>query len=316
MALAYPQWVGYRVAADEYLLASGTRAKLPRDSALGHHEFLAVGDVGRTGNQAVIRLAAGIDRQAVLELLPEMHELTEQADFHEGKVSARRVETLGAIELASTPIRADAALARQAVRDALEREGLRIFGSQPDFQQLRARLALAHRELGEPFAAMDEESLIAAGGQWLDAELSALAGGKRAERIDLAAALRRMIPWQHAHDFDSLIPERLQVPSGSRARIRYPDPSEEQGRVVVAVKLQECFGLAQSPRLLEGRVPVQFHLLSPAGRPLAVTDDLHSFWNGPYAQVRSEMRGRYPKHPWPENPWEHVATAKTKKRLG
>ncbi|MCW4467158.1 ATP-dependent helicase HrpB [Glutamicibacter sp. MNS18] len=316
MALAYPQWVGYRVAPDEYLLASGTRATLPRDSTLGHHEFLAIGDVGRTGHRAVIRLAAGIDRQVVLELLPELHELSERADFREGKVSARRVETLGAIELASTPIRADAALSRQAVHDALEREGLRIFGSQPGFGQLRARLALAHRELGAPFTAMDEACLIASSGQWLDAELRALAEGKRAEKIDLAAALRRLIPWQHAHDFDTLVPERLQVPSGSRIRIRYPEVCEESGRVVVAVKLQECFGLAESPRLLGGRVPVQFHLLSPAGRPLAVTDDLNSFWNGPYTQVRSEMRGRYPKHPWPENPWEHVATAKTTKRLG
>lgn len=316
IALAFPHWVGYRVAADEYLLVSGTRVKLPGNSTLGEHDFLAIGQVSRTGNQAMIRLAAGISKELVLELLPQLHLEREQADYREGKISARKIESLGSIELLSTPIRADAALAEQAVQTALEREGLKIFGVQPDFELLRARLALAHRELGEPFVAMDETSLIERSDQWLNSELRALSEGRRAERIDLCAALRRLIPWQHAHDIEQLVPERLQVPSGSQIRIQYPQISVEQGRVVVAVKLQECFGLAQSPTLFEGKVPIQFHLLSPAGRPLAVTDDLRSFWNGPYSQVRSEMRGRYPKHPWPENPWEHVATAKTTKRLG
>ena len=103
------------------------------------------------------------------------------------------------------------------------------------------------------------------------------------------------------------------MPSGSRIRLTYP-PHDAGGPVVVAVKLQECFGLATSPRLVDGRVEVVFHLLSPAGRPLAITGDLASFWSGPYAQVRSEMRGRYPKHPWPEDPWTAPATARTKRR--
>ena len=101
------------------------------------------------------------------------------------------------------------------------------------------------------------------------------------------------------------------MPSGSTARIDYPEPGAEQGRPVVAVKLQELFGLADTPRLAGGRVPVLFHLLSPARRPLAVTDDLRSFWDGPYREVRKEMRGRYPKHPWPEDPWTAQATART-----
>lgn len=316
IALAYPHWVGYRVAVGEYLLASGTRAKLPPKSHLGEAEFLAIAEVGRSGAQAVIRLAAEIGRAEVLDLVPQLHQVTKQAEYREGKLAARRIESLGAIELLSTPVKAEANLAQQAVRAALHREGLQLFGHQPEFSVLRARLALAHREWGEPFSPMDEASLIGCSEQWLEAELAALVIGQRGEKIDLAAALRRLIPWQHAHDFDQLVPERLEVPSGSRIRLQFPDPQEVEGPVVVAVKLQECFGLAQSPRLLEGRVAVQFHLLSPAGRTLAVTEDLASFWNGPYAQVRSEMRGRYPKHPWPENPWEHVATAKTKKRLG
>lgn len=109
---------------------------------------------------------------------------------------------------------------------------------------------------------------------------------------------------------DELVPERLEVPSGRDARIEYQDGQPP----VVAIKLQECFGLADTPALVDGREPVVFHLLSPAGRPLAVTADLASFWSGPYAQVRTEMRGRYPKHPWPEDPWTAPATARTKNR--
>ena len=136
----------------------------------------------------------------------------------------------------------------------------------------------------------------------------------RPRRVNLAEPLRRLLPWPDAARFDELAPERLQVPSGSRVRIDYPAP-DDAGRPVVAVKLQECFGWAETPRLVDGRVPVLFHLLSPAGRPLAVTDDLASFWSGPYAQVRAEMRGRYPKHPWPEDPWTAPATARTKNRM-
>jgi ATP-dependent helicase HrpB len=137
--------------------------------------------------------------------------------------------------------------------------------------------------------------------------------GSTIASIDTATALRALLPWPEASRLDVLAPERLDVPSGSSARIDYP--AEKDGRPVVAVKLQEVFGLADTPRLVDGRVPVQFHLLSPARRPLAVTEDLSSFWNGAYQDVRKEMRGRYPKHPWPEDPWTAPATARTTKRM-
>jgi ATP-dependent helicase HrpB len=131
-------------------------------------------------------------------------------------------------------------------------------------------------------------------------------------RIDVAASLRNLLPWPEASRLEGLVPERLTVPSGSHVRVSYPDPDgADGGRPVVAVKLQEVFGLAETPRLVDGRVPVLFHLLSPARRPLAVTDDLASFWDGPYQDVRKQMRGRYPKHPWPEDPWTAPATART-----
>ena len=129
-------------------------------------------------------------------------------------------------------------------------------------------------------------------------------------RIDLAAALKARLGWSRLKELERLAPEKLGVPSGSRIRLDYSATSFP----VLAVKLQEMFGLADTPRLADGRVPVLIHLLSPAGRPLAVTRDLKSFWDTVYPEVQKEMKGRYPRHPWPDDPWSAEATQKTKRR--
>ncbi|UPO78153.1 ATP-dependent helicase HrpB [Arthrobacter sp. Helios] len=321
IALAFPARVARRVAGspgEQYLLASGTRAGLPPDSPLRGSEWLAVADVTRAegraaaGTGAVIRAAAPLE--AGTAEAAAAHLLTESvlAEFAGGRVNARRERRLGAIELVSTPVRATAAQGRAAVAAALDAKGLALIGWSPAAETLRRRLALLHRELGSPWPDASEPALLERLDEWLGPELDALASGERAAGIDLAEPLRRLLPWPEAARLDELAPERLQVPSGSRVRVAYPEPDDDGGRPVVAVKLQECFGWAGSPTLAGGRVRVLFHLLSPAGRPLAVTDDLASFWAGPYHQVRAEMRGRYPKHPWPEDPWSAAATARTK----
>ncbi|GAB0025021.1 hypothetical protein VN1338_40470 [Helicobacter pylori] len=173
---------------------------------------------------------------------------------------------------------------------------------------------MLHHHLGDPWPDVADEALAARLDEWLGPELQRVATGTPFARLDLTDPLRRLLPWPEATRLDELAPERLPVPSGSTAAITWPPHDEPSAAPVLAVKLQECFGLAETPRLVDGRVPVLFHLLSPARRPLAVTDDLASFWSGPYAQVRAEMRGRYPKHPWPEDPWTAPATARTKRR--
>ncbi|MGB3375993.1 MAG: ATP-dependent helicase C-terminal domain-containing protein, partial [Microbacterium sp.] len=244
------------------------------------------------------------------------HLLTDriEAEFVGGRVTARRERRLGAIVLASVPMRASAEEGRDSVRRAVRAQGLDVFTWSDAAVDLRRRLALLHRELGAPWPDVSDAALLADPDSWLAPELDALASGTPAGRVSLASALRRLLPWPAAARFDELVPERLEVPSGSRIRIAYPPQDEPTARPVVAVKLQECFSWAETPRLVDGRVPVLFHLLSPAGRPLAVTDDLASFWSGPYAQVRAEMRGRYPKHPWPEDPWAAAPTRHTKNR--
>lgn len=324
VALAFPDRVARRVAGasdEQYLLASGTRAGLPADSPLRGHEWLAVADVSRAagraaaGTGAVIRAAAPLDDGTAEDAASHLLEEEIIARFDGGKVSARRVRRLGAIELASTPVRPAAAQGRGAVARALAEQGLGAVGWSPAAEGLRRRLALLHRELGAPWPDVSDRALLARLDDWLGPELEALASGARASDVNLLEPLRRLLPWPEASGLDALAPERILVPSGTQERISYPDVEDDAGRPVLAVKLQKCFGWAESPRIADGRVRLQFHLLSPAGRPLAVTDDLASFWSGPYSQVRAEMRGRYPRHPWPEDPWTAPATARTKARM-
>ncbi|MGP0221349.1 ATP-dependent helicase HrpB [Paenarthrobacter sp. NCHU4564] len=330
VALAFPDRIARRVpgtGSPSYLLTSGTRAGLSAASPLAGQEWLAVSEVARAqgrdaaGTGAVIRAAAPLSLDLAIAAAPEL--LVEQttAAFAGGKVTARQERRLGAIVLSSTPVRASAESAREAVARSLSSAGLSLIGWSEAAETLRRRLALLHRTVGEPWPDVSEDALLVRVDEWLGPELEALAAGKPARGIDLADPLRRLLPWPEASRLDSLAPERLEVPSGSRIRIDYPPVSgtgagnHDAGRPVVAVKLQECFGWDRTPRLADGRVPVLFHLLSPAGRPLAITDDLASFWSGPYAQVRAEMRGRYPKHPWPEDPWTAPATARTRNRM-
>lgn len=290
VATAFPEFVARRVGEKEYLLASGTRARLLGE----HHEWLAVAEVSlaQSGN-AIIREAVPIAEKDALNIVGVTEET--RAFLDGSRVRGVRVRTAGAIVLSETPVKVSGDEAVEALRNS--GQGLSLFHFSDKAQNLRERMRHVHRAYGDPWPDVDNASL-----EWLEPELHELAAGKRP---DMYPALQRLLPWPEASRLDELAPERLPVPSGRDARI---DWSGE--RPVVSIKLQECFGLAESPEYCGHRV--QFHLLSPAGRPLAVTDDLASFWSGPYAGVRADMRGRYPKHPWPEDPWNAVATAKTK----
>ncbi|WP_449278729.1 ATP-dependent RNA helicase [Leucobacter sp. GX24907] len=323
VALTRPEWIARRTDKNSrsYLLASGTRAALPEGSTLIGGEWIAVHEVqraeGRTadGTGAVIRLAAALSEEAALRIGDPLITASRQARIDDGRIRVREERRLGTILLASQPAQPTHDDTAHAFAAHLRTHGARALHWSDAASTLRSRLALLHRELGDPWPEVDDAALIAGLDTWLGPDLARLAPDASLSRIDVAAALRALLPWPEAARLDELVPERLSVPSGSTARIDYPDaaaPLASDARPIVAVNLQELFGLAETPRLVEGRVPVLFHLLSPARRPLAVTDDLSSFWNGPYAQVRREMRGRYPKHPWPEDPWSAEATARTR----
>ncbi|WP_166984104.1 ATP-dependent helicase HrpB [Paramicrobacterium fandaimingii] len=318
-ALSRPEWIARRADSESrsYLLASGTRAALPEGSPLIGSEWIAVCGVQRAegraadGTGAVVRLAAALHDEDALRT----GQVTEsrQTSVENGRPRVRLERRVGAILVSSTPSALRPGETTAALAAHLRAAGPGILPWSDAATALRRRLALVHRQLGAPWPDVTDAALLERLDDWLGPDLSAAPRGSASlANIDVASALRRLLPWPEAGRLDALVPERLEVPSGSRVRIDYPaDPSS---RPIVAVKLQEVFGLAETPRLVEGSVAVQFHLLSPARRPLAVTDDLASFWNGAYQDVRREMRGRYPKHPWPEDPWSAPATARTRSR--
>lgn len=298
--LAYPDFIGRRVTEDEFLLANGTRARF-RDGAFADAQWLAVASLSAAGKQVVIHAAAHIDEEDALAIIGTTDHL--EASIEGGKIRGRKIRRAGKIVLSSTPVKVPAAQAEEALKKGLK---LSDFTLNTAASILRERMAFIHAQVGEPWPDVSDEHLGSALGEWLAPEIANITAGAAISHVDMGAALRRLLPWPEAANFDALAPPTLLLPSGRNATISY-----DTGRPVISAKLQECFGLTQSP-VFSG-VTALFHLLSPAGRPLAITDDLASFWSGAYREVRAEMRGRYPKHPWPEDPWNAPATAKTKR---
>ncbi|MGA4995030.1 ATP-dependent RNA helicase [Nonomuraea bangladeshensis] len=304
VALAFPERVARRRGGG-YLMASGTQALLPDGSRLQSAPWLAVAVADRpTGAaSARVRQAVAIDEEIARLAHPVTYE--DEVEWRvppggrRGDVVARTVERLGAIELSAAPI--EGADVRPALLHGLRTEDVLTWTRQA--KELRDRLAFCHRALGDPWPPVDD--LVALADRWLEPELSRARRRADLERIDVAQALRRLVPWSER--LDVAAPERVEVPSGSHVRVDY---SGEQP--VLAVKLQELFGLRETPRI--SGVPVLVHLLSPAGRPAAVTADLASFWAEGYRAVRAELRGRYPKHPWPEDPLTAPPTRRTNPR--
>ncbi|GGY45541.1 ATP-dependent helicase HrpB [Streptomyces xanthochromogenes] len=312
-AFAFPERVARARGGGSFLMASGTGAEVTQGSGLATADWLAVAVADRPvqAASARVRLAAVVDEQTAR--LAAGHLLSEGEEVHweDGDVVARRVARLGAVELSVRPLKnADAALVRDALLDGLARDGLGLLRWTRDAQGLRERLAFLYRVLGEPWPDVRDAALLARPDAWLEPELSRARRRADLGRIEAGAALNRLLPWAtgEAARLDELAPERIQVPSGSRIRVEY---GGEQP--VLAVKLQEMFGLDGTPTV--AGVPVLVHLLSPAGRPAAVTADLANFWRDGYRAVRAELRGRYPKHPWPEDPTAAEPTRFTKARL-
>lgn len=301
----------------DYLMAGGTGAVLDPSSGLRGSEWLAVAVADRPVGRAAarIRSAAPVDEATARAVAAGMvHELAE-VRWSDGALVVRQRETLGAIVLREAPLaHPDPAAVVGAVRDGLQTSGLGVLRWTGEAEQLRARLAFCHHHLGSPWPDVSDEALLAGLDAWLGPELIRVRRTADLGRIDVTTALRRLLPWPAAARFDALAPERVAVPSGSLVRLTYPPAAAPEEPPVLAVKVQEAFGWTESPRLADGRAPVVLHLLSPAGRPVAVTSDLASFWRQGYPQVRADLRGRYPRHPWPEDPLTATPTRRVAPR--
>ncbi|HEX5404120.1 MAG TPA: ATP-dependent helicase HrpB [Pseudonocardiaceae bacterium] len=298
VALAHPERLARRRGAGSrvYLMAGGTAV----EAAAGtDSEWLAVASADRVPGSVhgKIRLAARADQRLAERAAPALLSTVDEV-LWDGDVVARRITRLGAIVLRERPIAdPDRADVLDALLAGLRAEGVGLLRWPAEAVRLRDRMAFLHRVLGPPWPSVDDDALLADVRTWLGPEL-----GWARSRADLARvvthdALSRLLPWPAATRFEELAPDRLPVPSGSRIRLDY-----SAAEPVLPVKVQEVFGWTETPRIADGRVPVLLHLLSPAGRPVAVTADLASFWANGYQQARAELRGRYPKHAWPADP--------------
>ncbi len=312
---AYPERLalGRGRGDGRFLMRCGRGAVLPPGDALTGADALAIASVDGQGQEARVRLAVALSRRGLEDLVADgVEECTEARwDGTDQRVRCERLRRAGALVLERRPWpQATGEPVQRALLEGLERLGLDVLPWNRPSRQLQQRLTLAHRHLGDPWPDRSPERLRQDPGQWLGSHLAGLRSLQDLQQLDLAEILWGDLDWSLRRELDRLLPLTHPVPSGRRAPLDYAS-----GVPVLAVKLQEMFGCLESPTVLEGRLAVRVELLSPAGRPAAVTSDLAGFWNQGYADVRKELRGRYPRHPWPEDPRQGIASARTKAAL-
>lgn len=302
LAAGFPDRIAAKRGAMDgaFRLASGQGARLPATDPLAKAPLLAVADLELQGTEARIRMAAPIDRAVLEARFPERLRREEGAAFDSraGAVLARRRLMFGPLVLEEAPLaHADPQAVALALADAAAERTLRDLNWTPAARQLQARILCMRRLEGEDWPDVADAALVAGARDWLAPHLHGRSRLSDLAALDLAALLLERLPWERRRTLDAALPARIALPAGRSAAVDYAREVP-----TLEARAQHLFGLAAMPPLAGGRVPLQVALLSPAGRPIAVTGDLAGFWKGAWADVRKEMRGRYPKHPWPEDP--------------
>ena len=312
-ALAYPEWIARRrPGSAAYILAGGVGAELPQGSPLEGQEWLAVASIDRApaSRHARILAAVPLSEEDALAAGAALLETRTQASIDKGALKATRTRTLGAIPLKSAPASSlSEEEATALVAEHLAARGLSDLGWGKEASSLRERMRVLHEVLGDPWPDVSDEALAGSAPQWLAPWAKRLAQGGSLSGVSMLDALRSMLPWPQAARLDELAPEKMPIPAGGTRPIDWSG-----AHPVLTLRVQQAFGWTDTPRLVDGRVPLVLHLTDPAGRPAAVTSDLTSFWAGPYRDVRAQLRGRYPKHPWPEDPLHAEPTNRAKRR--
>ncbi|WP_315861411.1 ATP-dependent helicase HrpB [Cyanobium sp. Aljojuca 7A6] len=312
---AYPERLalGRGRGDGHFLMRSGRGAVLPPGDPLAGAEALAIASVDGQGQEARVRLAVVLSRRGLEELLADGIEACTEArwDSADQRVRCEQLRRAGALVLERRPWpEASGELVERALLEGLKGLGLEVLPWCHASRQLQQRLMLAHQHLGSPWPDRSPERLQQDPASWLGPHLGGLRSLQDLQRLDLSDLLWGDLAWSLRRELDRLLPLTQTVPSGRRVPLDYGN-----GTPMLAVKLQEMFGCLEGPTVLDGRLAVRVELLSPAGRPAAVTSDLAGFWSQGYAEVRRELRGRYPRHPWPEDPRQGIATARTKAGL-
>nr|WP_239006075.1 ATP-dependent helicase HrpB [Citrobacter freundii] len=298
-----------------YQLANGMGAMLDADDALGRHEWLIAPLLlqGSASPDARILLALPLDIEALMQTCPELLQQSDTIEWDEaqGTLKALRRSRIGQLTVKVQPLaKPSEEELHQAMLNGIRDKGLSVLNWTPEAEQFRLRLQCAANWLPEyDWPAVDEDSLLKTLELWLLPHMSGVHSLRALKALNVGQALRGLLDWSMLQRLDSELPAHYTVPTGSRIAIRY----HEDNPPVLAVRMQEMFGEANTPTIAQGRVPLVLELLSPAQRPLQVTSDLSAFWQGSYREVQKEMKGRYPKHVWPDDPANTAPTRRTKK---
>ncbi|MCB1687528.1 MAG: ATP-dependent helicase HrpB [Halioglobus sp.] len=323
LASAYPDRIGrLREEGDgsQYQLSSGRSAVLPREDSLARTPWLAVVELGGQVGESADRIysASSLNPSAFSDLLAPLVSEVEHVewDYRKERFVAERRRLIGSILYSTSPLDEIPDKAREeALLGVVRKKGISILPWTKNLLQWRARIMLLQRTAGEgdksQWPDLSDQALLNTLESWLLPYLGPVRRLEDFQHLDLKSILRALLPWPLPLELERMAPELWAVPSGSNIAIDY-----SQDPPVLAVKLQEMFGCVETPTIADGRVPLLLHLLSPAQRPLQVTQDLAGFWANGYPQVKSEMKGRYPKHPWPDDPLRALATRHTRKRSG
>ena len=315
LALAYPDRVAQRRGPGLFRLVSGQGARLDEHDALAQDDFLALGALDGQNRDSRIYLAAPLSLAALEQLFADEIAWRDAVrwDGRSQSVLARRQRRLGALVLSDKPLPApDPAQITAALLQGLRETGLQKLNWRQESRQLCQRViclrALAGGE--DRLPDFSDSALLDGLEDWLTPFVGKATRLEALTRLDLLDPLLAQLSWAQQQQLAQLAPTHLTVPSGSRIRLDYSDPQAP----ALPVKLQELFGLAQTPTIAAGRLPVTLHLLSPAGRPVQVTRDLENFWKVGYLEVKKDLKGRYPRHPWPDDPWSASPTRRAKPR--
>lgn len=322
LGLAYPDRIAKsrNDSGRRFLLCSGRGAHFSHDDALALSEFLVIAELDGQGRDARIQLAAQISEGAIHRCFADRIERNTAIRWDDtaGRAEALEQVTLGKLVLQQQVAKdVPAELLSRALLDAIRQKGLSLLPWSKEALQFRARVEFLRTEEsgqsllgGTPLPDWSDDALLQELENWLLPHLTGFNKLEQLKQLDLLNILRTQLDWDHIRQVDELAPSHYTVPSGSRIAIDY-----ETSPPILAVRLQELFGLAQTPAVLHGRYPLMIHLLSPARRPVQITRDLANFWASTYEEVKKELRIKYQKHYWPDDPCTAVATNKTKKRM-
>lgn len=321
VALAYPDRIAKR-RGEGYLLANGAGVDCRNDHWL-NDEFIAIADLG--GHQGkTIFSATALDINQLQQYLPHLFQQKQMCEFNDmnGRFAYEEQLLVNALVVSSKPINTtiDTQTRTNAWIDMIQKRGLGLFNcytnnpaerDSNEFIQLLTRMTLAHQNFPNQYPPVNEQYLLATLNSWLSPFLNDIKNLDQLKKVDLIAPLKNCMDWNQQTALDALLPKRIKVPSGSNIPICY----QLNGPAKLSVRMQEMYGLSSTPKLCEGKITLLMDLLSPAHRSLQLTEDLEGFWHGSYHAIKKEMKGRYPKHYWPDNPADAKATSKTKAKM-